>query len=449
MRHHCSPNCQNHIVEFYHSEDYLHHTLCEFIRVGLEKNEGVFVIAKSQVLDPLKEKFSGSLDRVFLLDAQEQLARFMEDQTPNSQKFKSIIQSDIVSHKSRFSALRIYGEMVQVLADQDNLDGSLQLEECWNEVLREDSSLTLLCGYDASQSIVKNDLNLIKGSHSHEFTQSFSTMPGSQHAPLKAASDLNRVMWELERNREEKYVELASLKTSLIEIMKSHHIGEISSSLSHDIANSLSIINGNVMVLNEIMKEKEINRDFARNFINSIKGATQKIDGLLKNISLTLAHKGDEGSCDLIETMEGVLTLFRSTQKYKGMDVVFNKPSDHFMCEIKDGGFSHILLGILLFMKSRLEDHSGVDRPRIEICIGEDKGHLGRIRFSDNAKSLTPFELKNFFHPEKGNLSLNLSKEILKNYGAELLVKSSQDQRGIILEVEVPLSVDLIQELSI
>jgi hypothetical protein len=45
--------------------------------------------------------------------------------------------------------LRIYGEMVEVLACEGNYNGASQLEELWNELSLE-HSFTLLCGYSAA-----------------------------------------------------------------------------------------------------------------------------------------------------------------------------------------------------------------------------------------------------------------------------------------------------------
>jgi hypothetical protein len=54
-----------------------------------------------------------------------------------------------LAHRSTRAGLRIYGELVEVLAEDDNCEAAREIEHLWNE-LREQHQFTLLCGYSAA-----------------------------------------------------------------------------------------------------------------------------------------------------------------------------------------------------------------------------------------------------------------------------------------------------------
>jgi hypothetical protein len=84
------------------------------------------------------------------LDANDMLALFMRDERPVRHLFRATIGARVAELAAAPpSPLRIYGEMVEVLAERGNFAGAHALEELWNELTTE-QPFTLLCGYSSA-----------------------------------------------------------------------------------------------------------------------------------------------------------------------------------------------------------------------------------------------------------------------------------------------------------
>jgi hypothetical protein len=88
--------------------------------------------------------------RLIAKDASDLLARFMRRGKPVRRLFDQTVR-EIVAYYTQTSpgGVRIYGEMVEVLAQDGNYAGAEELEKLWNELARE-FPFTLLCGYSAA-----------------------------------------------------------------------------------------------------------------------------------------------------------------------------------------------------------------------------------------------------------------------------------------------------------
>ena len=81
-----------------------------------------------------------------VLDAGTTLATFMRHGRADDVRFDEHV-GDVVARLSLLGPrLHVYGEMVDILAEQANLDAAHQLEMLWND-LGTQYSFTLLCGY--------------------------------------------------------------------------------------------------------------------------------------------------------------------------------------------------------------------------------------------------------------------------------------------------------------
>jgi hypothetical protein len=83
--------------------------------------------------------------RLVVLDAATTLATFMRDGRPDAALFQEYVGA-IVSRLSKLGRLNVYGEMVDILAEQGGMDAAHELEMLWNHLAAEES-FTLLCGY--------------------------------------------------------------------------------------------------------------------------------------------------------------------------------------------------------------------------------------------------------------------------------------------------------------
>ena len=101
------------------------------------------------------------------IDAAPLLARFLDGAGIDAARFHSIL-SDIlgaVRRGGRFSKVRLYGEMVNLLW-RHNHPATRQLEELWNDAV-EVHSVSLLCGYRVDGGLEREIPHDLQALHSH------------------------------------------------------------------------------------------------------------------------------------------------------------------------------------------------------------------------------------------------------------------------------------------
>jgi PAS domain S-box-containing protein len=162
-----------HDVQFYESEEFLASSVSNFLAEGARAGQPLVVIAtdahrkafRSHLLSlglPLDDHVAGPA--IVWLDARETLNAFMEGPTPNRELFEATVGDvfeKIVTGR-RYLVIRAYGEMVDLLWKDGNIEGAIALEELWNE-LAVKYSFSLLCAYSMG--------NFFKEAHTHSFRQ--------------------------------------------------------------------------------------------------------------------------------------------------------------------------------------------------------------------------------------------------------------------------------------
>jgi hypothetical protein len=154
------PNSVAHVVQFYTNDEFLLDSLCQFVRNALDDGESAILVATNshrkgliQRLHACGADVTASLKdgRCVILDASDTLAKFMEGNAPNPQKFASVLGSLIegAQLKSGGTNVAVFGEMVAVLWSKEKFHAALQLEELWND-LAKTHSFYLRCAYPAS-----------------------------------------------------------------------------------------------------------------------------------------------------------------------------------------------------------------------------------------------------------------------------------------------------------
>ncbi len=151
------PGEVGHDVHFYRSDAQLTRVVIDFLVEGARARQPLIVIATV----PHMRVFEGALrargldaERLLSgreaewLDARDTLASFMVGTRPDRELFMATVGNvfERVLRKHPNAIVRAYGEMVNLLWNDGNTDGAIQLEELWNE-LAAAYSHSLLCGY--------------------------------------------------------------------------------------------------------------------------------------------------------------------------------------------------------------------------------------------------------------------------------------------------------------
>jgi len=149
---------EGHFVQFYEADEHLlGRNVARYLREGLERGEGLLVIAsaahREAFVRQLASPGSGieaavSEGRLLLLDAEETLDRFMVDGQPDWRLFQRVIAPVIRELRGRADQrpARAYGEMVGVLWKKEQFSAAVRLEEFWNKLLLR-GGFKLFCGY--------------------------------------------------------------------------------------------------------------------------------------------------------------------------------------------------------------------------------------------------------------------------------------------------------------
>jgi hypothetical protein len=164
-------------VRFYDNEKSLAQIVAQFLGEGLTANDPALVVAtptqRAAIIrelvvkgfDAVELQRSGAL---VLLDAEDTLAAFMIDGSPDSERFRKRMRDVItgVRRNRDKSTLRIYGQMVDVLWKNGNRDAAIRLEMLWNQ-LAASQHFSLLCGYAMGHFYKGPGLEQVCEQHTH------------------------------------------------------------------------------------------------------------------------------------------------------------------------------------------------------------------------------------------------------------------------------------------
>jgi anti-sigma regulatory factor (Ser/Thr protein kinase) len=147
----------DHVVQFYENEDDLVSTAGAHLTDALGAGDAVIVVATAAHrdafagviaeagLDLAAARASGSM---LEFDAADMLARLMVDGAPDAAAFDAVVGGAVSRAGEGGRRVRVYGEMVALLWDADQVTAAIALEELWNR-LRDQLSFSLLCAYGA------------------------------------------------------------------------------------------------------------------------------------------------------------------------------------------------------------------------------------------------------------------------------------------------------------
>ena len=150
-----TPTLGDHIVQVYQDDEFLADAIGEYAGMGLRQDEAVVIIAKPEHrlafedqlnrdgVDTAKAIRRGQLK---FLDAEETLAKFMRAGMPDWNSFHAVVGGVIAELRLQYPSVRAYGEMVDILWQNDERDAALRLEEFWNE-LGKLQTFSLFCAY--------------------------------------------------------------------------------------------------------------------------------------------------------------------------------------------------------------------------------------------------------------------------------------------------------------
>jgi hypothetical protein len=167
-----------HSVQLFDSHDSAAAALAEFVRTGFANGEQIVLVTRlgdwnRAAVDlarelPLGEAISSG--QLTVCDSSRTLGTLLVDGMPSAERFESLVGGLISRCAARGTALRAYGDMVDLLAADGRFEAAERLEELWNN-LRTRVPFALFCGYSSGHfcdAASGEALRRIRHLHSHE-----------------------------------------------------------------------------------------------------------------------------------------------------------------------------------------------------------------------------------------------------------------------------------------
>jgi KaiC/GvpD/RAD55 family RecA-like ATPase len=172
-----TPRSHLHAVRFYPDAVSLSYIVGHFVADGLRANQPAIIIATPEHGAAITGQLqAGGWDvpglqeqgRMFVLDAQELLSRFMVEGMPDGARFTRVM-APILARAARSNVgrpTRVYGEMVDALWRAGQTVAAIRLEMLWNH-LAHTYEFELLCGYAMGSFYKDTAIEEICGQHTH------------------------------------------------------------------------------------------------------------------------------------------------------------------------------------------------------------------------------------------------------------------------------------------
>jgi MEDS: MEthanogen/methylotroph, DcmR Sensory domain len=175
----CGSIASKHTVQLFDAQLSLADAVSAFLAEGFDANARLLVVARPANWSAIAHRLERGgypvaralqCRELTVCDASETLAKFMRQGRVIPHLYDLVVGELVAQLNMRSEhGLRIYGEMVDILAAERNFDAVQLLEDLWNGLAAR-QSFTLLCGYSAAHfasAETAHRLADICGQHTH------------------------------------------------------------------------------------------------------------------------------------------------------------------------------------------------------------------------------------------------------------------------------------------
>src|SRR6476620_5501348 len=168
-----------HSVQFFDDAQSRSATVASFLHDGLDDGATLLIVetkehwqatARLLALQRVPIEAAAQSGQLTVLDASDAAALVGGADVPGSERFDRSVGALVRQLASRARSLRVYGEVVDVLAERGDLEAALRLEALWNDLIAQ-VPMSLLCGYSApryGEPGRSEELQRICATHSHQ-----------------------------------------------------------------------------------------------------------------------------------------------------------------------------------------------------------------------------------------------------------------------------------------
>lgn len=148
---------RDHIVQLYQDEQFLSRAVCRFAVSAINHGEGVILVPTSAHWNALRPRLEAegvdikaaqSCGQLTVVDADKLLPQFMRNAMPDAPLFLGLAGETVAQARGgdRFTKVRWWGEMVNVLWERGDVAASMGLEDLFHK-LAHDRDIAIFCSF--------------------------------------------------------------------------------------------------------------------------------------------------------------------------------------------------------------------------------------------------------------------------------------------------------------
>jgi excisionase family DNA binding protein len=294
-----------HVAQFYEADAFLLEAVSHYLLPALRSGDAAVVVATPAHLVGIEERLraAGDIDldgarargQYLSLDAHGLLSRFMVDGEPDAGQFCAIVGEIIDNASDGGRRVRVFGEMVAVLASEGRHGAAVALEELWNDLQRS-YQFSLFCAYPIeyfSGHELGRPLEDVCTAHGR-------VVPTESYTALRGADDQLRAVAALQHKAQSLKTEVArreivedQLRVALASERAARESAEAALRLrdefmsiaSHELKTPLTTLSGYAqLVLRRFRRDGELDSERAVQALQAITGQADKLGRLMGHL---------------------------------------------------------------------------------------------------------------------------------------------------------------------
>jgi excisionase family DNA binding protein len=314
---------REHFVQFYEADAFLLEAVGEYIGATLRAGDAAIVIATPPHRAAIEKRLAAhGLDvagaracgRYVALDAAATLARIMVDGAPDPGRFREVV-GDVIAHATEGRRrVRIFGEMVALLAGAGNHAAVTRLEELWNDLQRT-HSFALFCAYpmecldgEAGAAL----LNDVCEQHS-------GIIPAESYTALPSPDDRLRAITVLQQQARSLEAVLAAEWAARVAAEDALRVrDEFLSIAAHELRTPITSLSGQAqLLLRRLRRHGRLEPEQLASALETIRGQAEKLSRLVSQLlDLSRLEGGklalERHPTDLVDVVQQVVATARA-----------------------------------------------------------------------------------------------------------------------------------------
>lgn len=429
--------CPRHKVQVHDNYQRLLDVIVEHVKVGVDDGEAVVVLATAEHWSFVHRSLATHFDidralatrQLQFFEAQALATELTAQGQVNREQFHALIDRIVEPLMAHHKSVRIYGEVVDVLARTDQIQAALRVEAYWSAYLQKRPHVSLLCGYTSR--------NLEGPEGSREILSHL-------HSP-EAPSSMDRTARE-----DELLQRIADLELRVRKNEKLTVLGEMCAGVAHEINNPLTVIIAQSHLLRLALDQREKLGDgvFARieQRLGSIEAATHRLHRLVRNV-LTFSRQNSptKKRYSVGAAICLAFDLVRETLARSNVEISTMLPTEEFTSEGDQDMIVQVFVNILTNAKDAIEAANKKGRRLIKVSARNRSATEIEVTFSDNGIGMDKSTLARVFEPffttkevGKGTgLGMSISHGIIREHQGRIECESELG-RGTEISIILP-----------